>query len=144
MANGFKTHQVATRIFEVELKHRPINDTTGDREELISTERVIVPDLENREWEKRWVILAVWNNFATDKAKQLGINQAFIFTKNFKELIIRLEINSFQDEEPQQLETPKQEAYDEWLCSVRKRFKSLYGIELKEWEKSSQTLLASA
>ncbi|MEG4406452.1 hypothetical protein [Microcoleus sp. MON2_D5] len=121
MQKGFQQIKIATRTFEVEFKHRPPDDITGDREELISTEQITIPDLGNREWEKRWIILSVWNNFATDKAKELGINQAFIFTEGFKELIIRLEINPFQDEEAKKLDVPKQAAYDDWLASVRKK-----------------------
>jgi len=131
---GFQQIKITTRTFEVELKHRPPDDATGDQEELISTEQITIPDLGNREWEKRWAILSVWNNFATDKARELGINQAFIFTEGFKELIIRLEINPFQDEEAKKLDVPKQSAYDDWLVSVRKKFKKLYGFELKQWE----------
>lgn len=136
MPKGFGLPKIATRTFEVELKHRPIDDTTGEREELISTEQITIPNLGNREWEKRWVILSVWNKLFSDEAKQLNINQAFIFTKSFRELIIRLEVNSFQDEEPQRLDVPEQKIYDNWLASVRKKFKKLYGVEMREWEAS--------
>ena len=35
LARGFQQTKVPTRTFDVELKHRPLDDTTGDREELV-------------------------------------------------------------------------------------------------------------
>jgi len=132
---GFKTLDIPIRTFEVELKHREPEDATGEHETLIATEQIKVPNLRNRKWEKRWAICSVWNNFSNPEAKKLGINQAFIFTKNFKQLIIRLEINAFQDEQAETLEPPQQDVYDEWLNQVKKQFKKLYGCELTDWEK---------
>ncbi len=130
---GFQQVRVPTRTFEIELKHRPPDDTTGDREELIKTEQIQVPDLGNREWESRWVLMATWNTFTNEESKKLGINQAFIFSKDFRELIFRIEINSFEDEEAHKLDVPVQSEYDEWLAAVRKKFKKLYAIELDAW-----------
>lgn len=135
-AKGFKQVCVPVRTFEIELKHRPPDDTTGDREELIKTEQIQVPDLGNREWEKRWAMLAVWNTFSDPEAKRLGINQAFVFTKGFGELLFRIEINAFEDEESHKLDAPSQAEHDRWLQLVKKKFKRLYGVELKEWMKN--------
>ena len=130
---GFQQVRVPTRTFEIELKHRPPDDTTGDREELVKTEQIEVPDLGNREWEKRWVLMATWNTFTEEEAKRCQVNQAFIFTKGFRELVFRIELNSFQDEEAHKLDVPAQSEYDEWLAAVRKKFKKLYAIELDDW-----------
>ena len=130
---GFQQTRVPTRTFEVELKHRPLDDTTGDREELVKTEQIQVPDIGNREWEKRWAMMAVWNTFSDEDAKERGINQAFIFSHGFRELIFRIELNPFQDEESHKLDVPAQSEYDNWLAAVRKKFKKLYGTELDDW-----------
>ena len=135
MKKGFKQPEVRVRTFEVELKHREPEDVTGEHEILIATEQIKIPNLHNRKWEKRWVMCSVWNNFSNPEAKELGINQAFIFTKDFKQLVIRLEVNLFQDEQAEILEPPRQDAHEEWLNQVRKQFKKLYGYELAEWEK---------
>lgn len=133
LAKGFRQTRVPTRTFEVELKHRPLDDTTGDREELVKTEQIQVPDIGNREWEKRWAMMAVWNTFSDEDAKERGINQAFIFSQGFRELIFRIELNPFQDEESHKLDVPAQSEYDNWLAAVRKKFKKLYGIGLDDW-----------
>lgn len=130
---GFQQVRVPTRTFEIELKHRPPDDATGDREELIKTEQIQVPDLGNREWESRWALMATWNTFTNEESKKLGINQAFIFSKDFRELIFRIEINSFEDEEAHKLDVPTQSEYDDWLAAVRKKFKTRYGVELDDW-----------
>jgi hypothetical protein len=125
--------EVRIRTFEVELKHREPGDTTGESETLIATEQIKVPILRNNEWEKRWAILIVWNGFSQPHFQEQGINQAFIFEKGFKDLIIRLEINPFYDEKAEKLDAPKDEAFDEWLKEVKKRFKQLYNFEMDEW-----------
>ena len=130
---GFGQLRVPTRTFEIEFKHRPLDDATGDREQLIKTEQIQVPDLGNREWEKRWTMMAVWNAFSNTDAKQQGINQAFVFSKDFQELIFRIELNLFQDEQANKLDVPAQGEYDNWLSQVRKKFKKLYGVELDDW-----------
>ncbi|HLO49377.1 MAG TPA: hypothetical protein VK211_13260 [Kamptonema sp.] len=130
---GFQQVRVPTRTFEIELKHRPPDDITGDREELVKTEQIQVPDLGNREWESRWVLMATWNTFTNEESKKLGINQAFIFSKDFRELIFRIELNPFQDEEAHKLDVPAQSEYDKWLAAVRKKFKTRYGVELDDW-----------
>lgn len=132
-AKGFQQVRVPTRTFEIELKHRPPDDTTGDREELIKTEQIQIPDLGNREWEKCWVMMAVWNTFGNEESKKLGINQAFVFSQGFRELIFRIELNPFVDEESHKLDVPMQGEYDEWLAVVRRKFKKLYAIELDDW-----------
>lgn len=109
---GFQQVRVPTRTFEIELKHRPPDDTTGDREELIKTEQIQVPNLGNREWENRWVLMATWNTFTNEESKKLGINQAFIFSKDFRELIFRIELNPFEDEEAHKLDVPAQSEYE--------------------------------
>lgn len=138
MPKGFQQIQVKTRTFEVELKHRPPDDMTGDREELIKTEKMHIPDLGNREWEKRWAMMTVWNMFSSEEAKQLGVNQVFVFSKGFRELIFRIELNLFEDEEAHKLDVPSQKQYDDWLTQVRKKIKKMYGLEIDDWVKSGQ------
>ena len=133
---GFGQLRVPTRTFEIEFKHRPPDDLTGDREQLIKTEQIQVPDLGNREWEKRWTMMAVWNAFSNVEAKKLMINQAFVFSKDFRELIFRIELNLFKDEQSNKLDVPVQSEYGEWLSQVRKKFKKLYGVELDNWMKN--------
>lgn len=129
---------VKVRRFMVELKHRPPDDTTGEREELIETITVIVPRLANSEWEKRWCALVVWNLFSQAAAKEAKINQAFIFTADFKELIMRLEINDFVDEECHKLPPPSQDEHDKWHRQVEKRFRTLYNQKLDDWLKKEK------
>lgn len=136
MSAGFakiEKRPVRTRAFEVELKYREPDDTTGDSEKLIATEQIKVPILRNSEWEKRWAILIVWNGFSQPHFKEQGINQAFIFSAGFGELIIRLEINQFHDEPAEKLDVPDDEAFQQWLADINKRFKQLYHFEMKEW-----------
>lgn len=71
--------EVKIRRFMAELKHRPPDDPIGDREQLIAEIQIEVPRLANSDWEK-------------------GINQAFIFSAGYSDIIMRLEINPFQDE----------------------------------------------
>lgn len=78
-------------------------------------------------------MMAAWNTFSDEDVKKLGINQAFIFSQGFRELIFRIELNPFQDEEAHKLDVPAQSEYDEWLAAVRKKFKTRYGIELDGW-----------
>lgn len=77
--------------------------------------------------------MAVWNTFSDTESKELGINQAFIFSANFRELIFRIELNPFQDEEAHKLDVPAQSEYDDWLAAVRKKFKQRYGVKLDDW-----------
>lgn len=128
-----KKREVRVRIFEVELKHREPDDKTGDSEILIATERIKVPILRNYEWEKRWAVVIVWNGFSQPHFKEQGINQAFIFEKGFKDLIIRLEVNQFHDENAEKLEAPDDDAFEQWLGKVNKRFKQLYNFDMNEW-----------
>jgi hypothetical protein len=130
-----KIDKIPVRRFEVELKHRPPDDATGDREVLITTLCMEVPRLANSEWEKRWCALSVWNLFNSEEAKAHKINQAFIFSADFKELIMRLEINEFQDEEPHKLHPPNQKEHDKWHHAVTTKFAQLYGRKLSEWLK---------
>ena len=133
---GFGQLRVPTRTFEIEFKHRPPDDLTGDREILIKTDQMQVPDVGNREWESRWAMMAVWNTFSDTEAKELGINQAFIFSKGFRELIFRIELNHFKDEQANKLDVPAQSKYDHWVTLVRKKFKKMYGVELDDWMRS--------
>ena len=75
-----KVGKIPVRRFEVELKHRPVDDATGEQEKLISTMQIQVPRLGNSDWEKRWCALSIWNLLGSDEAKLHQINQAFIFS----------------------------------------------------------------
>lgn len=141
MSIGFTkvaTSRVRTRTFEVELKHRERDDTTGDSETLIATEQIKVPVLRNSEWEKRWAVLIVWNGFSQPHFREQGINQAFIFSAGFGELIIRLEMNQFHDEPAEKLDVPEDEVFKQWLADVRKRFKQLYQFDMNEWMETNR------
>ena len=134
MTRIFGLPEIKTRVFEIELKHREPDDTTGEREELIATERMEIPDLKNRDWEEKWVTLNVWNSFSDQHFKEQGINQAFIFSEGFKRLIVRLELNKFHDEEAQQLDVPGEQEFQNWLNQVRKKFKKLYQFDFDKWQ----------
>lgn len=144
MSTGFAKpvkHPVRVRAFDVELKHREPDDTTGDSEKLISTEQITVPILRNSEWEKRWAVLIVWNGFSQPHFREQGINQAFIFSEGFGELIIRLEVNQFHDEQAEKLDVPEDEVFKKWLADVSKRFKQLYNFEMDEWMQANRQQL---
>ncbi len=78
-----KLDKIPVRRFQVELKHRPLDDATGEREEMIGEIQIEVPRLANSEWEKRWCALCVWNLLGSEEAKQQNVNQAFIFTAGY-------------------------------------------------------------
>lgn len=130
-----KLDKIPVRRFQVELKHRPPDDATGEREEMIGEIQIEVPRLANFDWEKRWCALCVWNLLSSEEAKQQKVNQAFIFTAGYSDIIMRLEINPFQDEEVRILKPPEQAAHDAWHRAVTKKFSQLYGAKLDEWLK---------
>lgn len=137
--------EVKIRRFMVELKHRPPDDTTGDYEQLVAEIEIEVPRLANSDWEKRWCSLCVWNLLSSEEAKNKGINQAFIFTAGYSDIIMRLEVNPFQDEEVHVLNPPSQAKHDEWHRAVEKRFRSLYNKNLNEWlKKQNDTAIRTA
>lgn len=135
-----QVEKIPIRKFQVELKHRPLDDTTGEHEKLLTTLQVEVPRLANSEWEKRWCALAVWNLLSSEEAKERNINQAFIFSANFAEIIMRLEINPFQDEEVHKLNPPSEAEHRRWHEKVTKKFAQLYGVKLSEWMRRQPTI----
>lgn len=128
-----KKHKVETRKFHIELKHRPPDDATGEREELIETVEMRIPKLADTAWEERWAVLSAWNMLSSKTAQEKNINQIFLFTADFGRLITRLEVNPFQDEKPRVLKPPSQSAHSQWCKLVEKRFHQLYGISMGEW-----------
>lgn len=130
-----KLDEIPVRRFQVELKHRPPDDAIGEREELIGEIQIEVPRLANSDWEKRWCALCVWNLLSSEEAKQQKVNQAFIFTAGYSDIIMRLEINPFQDEAVRILKPPDQATHDAWHRAVTKKFSQLYGAKLNEWLK---------
>jgi len=125
--------KIPLRTFCVELKHRPADDTTGDREELIHSLELTVPRLGNSALETRWVTLSAWHLFSSDFAKARNVNQIFVFTANWQELLIRMELNKFVDEECKTINPPDQREHDQYNRTVEKKFQQLYGISLGEW-----------
>lgn len=132
-----KIGNVPVRRFEVELKHRPVADLTGENETLIYTIQFQVPRLGNSDWEKRWCALCVWNLLGSEEAKLNQINQAFIFSADYAEIIMRLEVNPFEDEVAHKLPPPSEKSHTIWHESVQKRFAQLYGMKLSEWQRKT-------
>lgn len=128
---------IPLRRFQVELKHRPPDDETGEREELVETVEMRVPRLAKSAWEERWVTLSVWNYLSTAKTQNNNINQAFIFSADYSKLIMRLEVNPFHDEEVKVLNPPSQNEHDQWRKAVEKQFRRLYGIDMSKWQKEA-------
>lgn len=95
------------RSFYCELKHRPPDDHTTENEELIDVLILKVPRLKNSNMEKQWAITQLWNKLHDPEFIVRNINQVFIFTAQFGELIIRLETNPFQDETDKKLPVPE-------------------------------------
>ena len=127
--------EIPLRRFQVEFKHRPPEDATGECEELVETVEIKVPKLKNSAWEVRWVAYQVWERLESEECKAKGINQAFIFTADFGELLLRMEVNPFQDEEPERLSPPSEKEHQLWKRAVEKRFRQLHGISLEQWQK---------
>lgn len=130
----FRQIKVPTRSFYCELKHRPPDDNTGDREELIETLILEVPRLKNSNMEKQWAIAQIWNKLHDPEFIQKNINQVFIFTAQFGELIIRLEVNQFDDEPARKLAAPEPNVFEEWQHKVAKQFKKIHGIDINKWQ----------
>ncbi|ACC81129.1 hypothetical protein Npun_F2575 [Nostoc punctiforme PCC 73102] len=77
----------------------------------------------------------MWNRLYEPEYQERGINQIFIFTAQFGELIIRLEVNPFEDELAKKLVAPEPQAFQNWQKKVEEQFKKLYGISIKQWQK---------
>lgn len=131
----FKNPKVSLRKFYVELKYRPPGEVTEeDNEVLIETLEVNVPRLKDSAMEKQWVYNMCWNSL-TDEWQHRGINQVFIFTAEFGEMLLRLELDPFQDQECVVVNNPDEDKHEMWADSVRQQFKKIYGITLEHWEK---------
>lgn len=130
----FKQIVVPVRSFYCELKHRPPEDKTGEHEELIETLILEVPRLKNSNMEKQWAVAQMWNKLHEPEFVEKAINQVFIFTAQFGELIIRLEVNQFEDEPSKKLVAPDTDVFEKWRQQVEKRFKSLYGVNVSQWQ----------
>lgn len=144
----FKQIKIPMRSFYCELKHRPTDDAcggklrTGEREQLIETLILEVPRLRDSNMEKQWAMptasfanAQLWNKLHEPEFIELGINQIFIFTAQFGELIIRLEVNKFDDEPARKLTAPDPTVFTIWQQKVAKQFKKLYGIDVNQFEK---------
>jgi hypothetical protein len=135
MKTMFKQINVPMRSFYCELKHRPPSDDTGEQEELIETMILEVPRLKNSNMERQWAIAQLWNKLHDPEFIQKDINQVFIFTAQFGELIIRLEVNQFEDEPARKLTAPEPSVFEEWQQKVAKQFKKVYGIDINKWQR---------
>jgi hypothetical protein len=142
MSVGFGTKtkiaQVQVRHFSIEYKHRPPDDTTGEREETVQTQTIEVPRLRDSVMEKEWIRVVVWNALNSKEIQGKGINQAFVYCADFEGLFLRLELNQFVDEPSQVLKPPSNDQYDRWKASIWKRFKTLYGFDLDDWLNSQK------
>jgi hypothetical protein len=129
----FKRVNVPLRSFYCELKYRSPDDVDGSREELIETLIYKVPRLANSDMEKQWCFSALWNKICEEDWKSRGINQVFIFTAQFGELLMRMELNEFVDEKARKLEPPDENAFKKWQDQVEKQFRKIHGISVNEW-----------
>ena len=130
----FKQVIIPTRSFYCELKNRFPSDHTGEHEELIETLILEVPRLKNSDMEKQWAIAQLWNKLHEPEFVEKGVNQVFMFTAQFGELIIRLEVNKFEDEPSKKLEAPEPTVFKSWQQQVEKQFKKSHGITIKQWQ----------
>lgn len=125
---GFSRKIVPLRRFEIELKFRPDGDD-GTNEILVLTTHIDIPSLKNADMERQWCFALCWDKLYGEW-KELGVNQCFVFTKDFGEILARLESQEFQDEPMKKLPAPSQRHWDNWFDGVKKRFKRLYGFDL--------------
>lgn len=131
--NGFKLiPEIPLRSFYCELKHRPPGDD-GSNEKLIDTLILQVPRLRNSNLEGQWAIALIWQKLEDPEYCDRGINQVFIFTAQFGELLARMETQPFEDEPAKHLKPPSQDTYNKWQQALENRFKKLYGISLEDW-----------
>lgn len=131
----FKKVVVPMRSFYCELKHRPEGDDGGN-EELVDTLILQVPRLKNSDMEKQWAFAQLWNKLEDPEYKERGINQVFIFTAQFGELLMRIETKPFTDEPAREISAPDEKAFERWQQAVEKQFKRLYGISIKQWREN--------
>lgn len=134
---SFKKVKVPLRSFYCELKHRPPGDD-GSNEELIEVLELYVPRLKNSDMEKQWCFARLWNKLDSPEYAGKGINQAFIFTAEGRELLMRMENNPFQDEPARKLSPPDEKLFRKWQQKVEERFKSLYGISIEQWKNQGE------
>jgi hypothetical protein len=126
--------KIPLRSFYCELKHRPEGDD-GSNEELIQVLELKVPRLKNSEMEKQWAIASLWNKLFAEYQDR-GINQIFIFTHEFGELLMRMEVQPFDDEPAQQIKPPDEHKWKQWQSEVEKRFFSLYRCSISRWSET--------
>lgn len=126
--------EVPTRSFYCELKYRPPVDQPGDCEDLKDTLILQVPRLADSGLEEQWAFIVLWNKIYEPEYQERAINQVFIFTSQFGELVSRLETNQFTDETAHKLPPPDPTEFDRWQNKVKKQFKRLYRISLEQWE----------
>lgn len=129
---------IPLRSFYCELKHRPPDDD-GSNEELIETLILQVPRLRNSDMEKQWAFAQLWNKLEEPEFQNCNINQIFIFTAQFGELLMRIENQPFLDEPSRKLTPPDEGNFKKWQQKVEKQFKSLYGVEISEWRNQDGT-----
>lgn len=131
-----KKVDIPLRSFYCELKHRPPGDD-GSNEELIDVLELKIPRLKNSDMEKQWAFAHLWNKLNEPEFLSRDINQVFIFTAQFGELLMRMEVQPFTDEPSQKLQPPEKDSYSKWQEAVEKRFKKLYGISIAEWRENA-------
>lgn len=127
------TTTIPLRQFAIELKHRP-NGDDGTNEQLIESLLLSVPRLKNSDMEKQWCFVQLWNKLFEPEYQGRGINQIFIFTVGYGELLMRMEISLFTDEPGRKIEPPDETAFKNWQASVEKQFKKLYGFSIHQWQ----------
>lgn len=132
-----KKIKVPVRSFYCELKHRPPGDD-GSNEKLIEVLELQVPRLKNSDMEKQWVFALAWGKLDEPEYQHKGINQIFIFTAQFGELLMRIENQPFEDEPARSLNPPEEDDYKQWQAKVEKRFRELYGISIEQWQKQEE------
>jgi hypothetical protein len=124
---------IPLREFSIELKHRPDGDD-GSNEELIETLALHIPRLKNSDMEKQWCFAQLWNKLYEPEYQDRGINQIFIFTAGYRELLMRMEVSPFSDEPGRKIDPPSETAFKNWQTTVEKQFKRLYGFSIHQWQ----------
>lgn len=120
------------RRFYCELKNRPSDDKTGEREELVDILEIFIPKIKDSQLEQQWAFVEIWNKLYLPEFAEKGINQVFIFTAEGRELIARVETTPFEDEPSHKMSPPDETNYNAWSKKLNAKFKQVYGISIKE------------
>ena len=139
-----KAQNVPVKWFYIEYKYclseteETLKAQADDVEEVIKTAKIYLPVLKDAVLEESWIMSLIQVFLSTDEAKQLGINQAFVFSYDpkkdaVKDLLLRMQTEKFTDEDSQFLDSPDVKKVVNWRSRLDVKFKLLYGLSLSEW-----------